>query len=315
MRRDPALRSRRHQQHRESRDEQRESDWLSTWQHVYDTYHQSARRDALGEDFTGWDSSYDGSPIPLAHMREWRDAAVERILSLKPRRLLEIGVGSGALMGRLAPDCQSFVGTDLSPVAISGLSAQVTAHPELRRGVELRPQPAHDTNGLRPESFDTVVLNSVVQYFPSGEYLDEVLSVAVDLTAPGGADFVGDVRNLRLHRCLLSAVQARRSEENADRQTLRRAVDRAVATENELLVDPGYFTDLATRHRDVAAVDIQVKQAVHENELSRYRYDVVLTKASSRGSTGLLGRLTGGRRSAGASRFLAARRRSRGPVG
>ena len=46
--------------------------------------------------------------------------------------------------------------------------------------------------------FDTVVLNSVVQYFPNVEYLVSVLEAAVAATATGGSVFVGDVRNLGL---------------------------------------------------------------------------------------------------------------------
>ena len=48
--------------------------------------------------------------------------------------------------------------------------------------------------GCRQGHFDAVVLNSVVQYFPSAGYLLDVLAVAMRLLAPGGAVFIGDVR-------------------------------------------------------------------------------------------------------------------------
>ncbi|AXK36789.1 hypothetical protein DVA86_33785 [Streptomyces armeniacus] len=47
--------------------------------------------------------------------------------------------------------------------------------PELAARVELRAQQAHDTTGLPEGWFDTVVLNSVAQYFPGPGYLTDVL--------------------------------------------------------------------------------------------------------------------------------------------
>ena len=48
-------------------------------------------------DIVGWNSSYTGQPIPEEEMREWVDQTVERILSLRPKRVLEIGCGTGLL--------------------------------------------------------------------------------------------------------------------------------------------------------------------------------------------------------------------------
>ncbi|MFA7767791.1 amino acid adenylation domain-containing protein [Streptomyces sp. NRRL S-448] len=252
-----------------------ECEWLETWRGVYDASYTGSW-DAMGEDFSGWDSSYDGTPIPVREMREWRDAVVDRLLALRPRRVLEIGVGSGALLTRVAPHCERYVGTDLSPVAVTTLGRHVAAHPQLRERTELIAQPAHETGPLTPGSFDTVVLNSVVQYFPSEAYLTRVLTTALSLLAPGGRLFVGDVRNLRLQRCLAAGTQAHRSPD-ADPATLRALIDAATAAENELLVAPEYFTTFAARQGTVAAVDSRTKPGTAPNELTRYRYDVVLT--------------------------------------
>ncbi|MFF6783531.1 amino acid adenylation domain-containing protein [Streptomyces sp. NPDC012510] len=226
------------------------------------------------ENYAGWNSMYDGTPIPVEEMREWREATVERIRELGPvRRVLEIGVGSGLILSRIAPDCEEYWGTDLSAQAVAALRAQVDTDPELAAKVELRARPAHDTDGLPAGHFDTVVINSVAQYFPSGEYLTDVLRRASGLLAPGGRIFVGDVRNLRLLRTLRAAVEARRAtgDESEDKSALRAAVERSVRWEGELLLDPDYFAAL-----DGFDADIRIKRATHHNELSRYRYDVVL---------------------------------------
>ena len=69
------------------------------WQHVYDElYSAEVAVSGFGTDFRGWNSSYTGDPIPLEEMVEWRAATVDRIIALQPRRVLEIGVGSGLVL-------------------------------------------------------------------------------------------------------------------------------------------------------------------------------------------------------------------------
>ncbi|MFI0819508.1 non-ribosomal peptide synthase/polyketide synthase [Streptomyces sp. NPDC021098] len=266
----------------ERRDGEAARTQLAEWQEVYDSLYGPGRADAepapFGEDFAGWTSSYDGRPIPVGQMRRWRDATVARIRELRPRRVLEIGVGSGLLLSRLAPDCETYWGTDISADAVEGLRAQVAAREELAGRVELRVQSAADTGGLPAGFFDTVVINSVAQYFPDARYLISVIDTALGLLAPGGAVFLGDVRDLRLLRCLHTAAQLRRAAPSTDGAVLRRAVDRALLMEKELLLDPAFFTALAARRDDIAGVDLQVKRGDYVNELSRYRYDAVLHK-------------------------------------
>nr|WP_239149042.1 non-ribosomal peptide synthase/polyketide synthase [Streptomyces sp. SID12501] len=228
------------------------------------------------ENFAGWNSMYDGLPIPVEEMREWRAATVARIKELAPGRVLEIGVGSGLILSRVAFDCAEYWGTDLSEEAVRALRTQVDAIPELADRVRLSAQPAHDTTGLPQGHFDTVVINSVAQYFPSAGYLTDVVRAVGTLLAPGGRLFIGDVRNARLLRCLRTAVESRRTRDTEDKQALRAAVERSVAWEGELLLDPDYFAAL-----DGFDAEILVKRGAHHNELTRYRYDVVLSKRTA----------------------------------
>uniref|UniRef100_UPI0024A7A4D6 hypothetical protein n=1 Tax=unclassified Streptomyces TaxID=2593676 RepID=UPI0024A7A4D6 len=77
---------------------------IGEWQDLYNTLYSEPDAE-FGENFAGWNSSYDGQPIPLEDMREWRDSTVDRIKALHPRRVLEIGVGTGLLLAKIAPDC------------------------------------------------------------------------------------------------------------------------------------------------------------------------------------------------------------------
>ncbi|MER7187130.1 amino acid adenylation domain-containing protein, partial [Streptomyces hyaluromycini] len=241
---------------------------VGEWQEIYSDEYEEIGTAVFTEQYDGWDSSYDGRPIPFEQMHEWREATVARIRALNPGRILEIGVGSGLLLSRLAPDAEEYWATDFAAPVIRKIGAELRARdPELASRVELRCRPADDLSGLPAGHFDTIVINSVIQYFPSIAYLTAVIDGAMQLLAPGGALFVGDVRNLRLARTFHTEIQRARGTAAAD---LERAVERGLRLEKELLVDPDYFTTLGY------GVDLRTKRGRHHNELTRHRYDVVL---------------------------------------
>ncbi|MFG2285699.1 amino acid adenylation domain-containing protein [Streptomyces sp. NPDC048595] len=251
---------------------------VSEWRSAFESQYSADSTSEFGSNFDGWNSTYDARPIPLDQMREWRAAAVDRILALNPRNVLEIGVGSGLILSQVAPEVDAYWGTDLSTAAVATLGAGIADRPELAAKVTLRAQPADVTEGLPSGFFDTVVLNSVVQYFPNAAYLRDVLAKALDLLAPGGTVFLGDIRNLRLLRGLRTAAELNRCGEHADPPLVRGLVEQSVLSEEELLVDPDYFVALAADLDELAGADLQIKRAHHHNELSRHRYDVVLHK-------------------------------------
>src|SRR5690606_37469914 len=118
--------------------------------------------------FVGWNSSYTGLPIPEVEMQEWLAGAVARVRALKPKRILEIGCGMGLMLQHLAPGCERYVGTDCSAAALGQLLQWVNGRGDLGH-VELQQRAATDLKDLRG-GFDTIVVNSVVQYFPDIDY-------------------------------------------------------------------------------------------------------------------------------------------------
>ncbi|WP_116209721.1 non-ribosomal peptide synthetase [Streptomyces olivoreticuli] len=261
-------------------DNPRSTEHVDEWRDIYNSvYGQEPEAVPLGEDFSGWNSSYDGEPIPLDHMREWRQGTIERISALEPQRILEIGIGSGLLFAHLAPHCETYWGTDISSAVIERLGRQIAGRPDLADRVQLRCRAADDFSGLPTGFFDTIVVNSVIQYFPHADYLAEVLGSAVELLAPGGRIFVGDVRNLRLARYLRTAVQLHRTTATAQSADVRRAAEHDLLFEKELLIAPEFFTSLRSQLPAVAAVDIRLKRGRNHNELTRHRYDAILHKS------------------------------------
>ncbi|MDA9510950.1 2-polyprenyl-3-methyl-5-hydroxy-6-metoxy-1,4-benzoquinol methylase [Bradyrhizobium sp. CCBAU 11386] len=246
---------------------------VGQWRRAFD---QAYRHDADGyaPSFVGWTSNFTNRPIPEPDMVDWLDHTVRQIRALGARRILEIGCGVGLLVEKLAPSCETYCGTDLSPVAVHRLRAFAQSRPELRH-VEFLEREATDLRGLSPHSFDAVVLNSVVQYFPGIEYLHSVLEQAVDLVAPGGHIFVGDVRNLELLPVFHREVQSAKASPGATDASLERKIFLSIAQERELVIDPCYFQGVAESIPRISRAEVLLKRG-SSYELTRYRYDVVM---------------------------------------
>jgi amino acid adenylation domain-containing protein len=227
------------------------------------------------EDFATWVSSYTGLAIPAEEMREWTERIVIGITGLRPRRVLEIGCGWGLVLLRVAPGCERWCGTDVSPVALARAHASLERH--AIPGVDLHLADADDLSFLDGERFDTVVMNSVVQYLPSADHLLRILERVIALVEPGGHVFVGDVRNHALLGCLHSSVELHRAAGATAVSALRALVARRCHEENELTLDSRFFWGLPARLPGVTDVDVRLKRGSCDNEMNRYRYDVVLT--------------------------------------
>ena len=255
-----------------------ESEHLSQWKTVHDDEVSNQTPEGADPTFniSGWNSSYDGGPIPEGEMREWVADTVGRILALRPERILEIGCGTGLLLFRLAPACARFTGTDFSGVALDYVRRRIAERPRELSHVTLLELAADDFGGIEEDSFDAVVLNSVVQYFPTADYLARVLEGAARAVAPGGFVFVGDVRSLPLLEAFHASVEAHKAAPGLRAEQLRQRVRMRVAQEEELALDPRFFYALRRRLSKVGLVEIFPRRGRGRNEMSKFRYQVVL---------------------------------------
>lgn len=258
-----------------------EAEQLSQWETVWDEIYRDRSGADARFDTVGWNNSYAGTPIGEAEMRQWVEATVSRIRSFAPRRILEIGCGTGLLLARLAGDADRYVGTDISARVIERL--RLTLGADLPH-VALRHRLAHEIADLAGEQFDTIILNSVVQYFPSLAYLRRVLEAALPLLSPGGRIFIGDVRNLALLDVFHASVIASQAGGAILPADLRARVRKSVAQEEELVIDPGAFTTLGEQLPNIRAVTIELKRGTAHNELTRFRYDVTIEAGAHAGA-------------------------------
>jgi pristinamycin I synthase-3/4 len=258
-----------------------EDDQIALWADLHnDSYDAEASADPTF-NCIGWDSNYTGLPLPDAEMREYVATAVERVLSLRPRRLVEIGCGTGLLAFRLMAQCEDYLGVDISATAIDQLrrlqhSESLRARtPGLDRA-RFACTRADRIREVEEEQFDVAILPSVIQYFPSLDYLDRVLRWLAHRLTPEGSIFVGDVRDLQLLEAFHASVQIFKAAPDLTARDLRRRIERSVAQEPELCVHPDYFRALPARIPGVASVELLPKPGRLQNEMTRFRYDVVI---------------------------------------
>jgi amino acid adenylation domain-containing protein len=251
---------------------------LQHWQTLYNqTYQvtdsvQTSTSSSAPFNVTGWNSSYTGAPIPLEEMQEWVSDRVQLILALRPKRVLEIGCGTGLLLFQIAPHCEQYVGTDFSIVSLESLQNQLTHLPQ----VELLHRLANDFEGIDMASFDVVILNSVVQYFPSQDYLLQVIEKALQALTIGGTLFVGDVRSLPLLRAFHTWAEFCRADAIVERDMLRQRVERSYFEETELTIDPALFKALCNRFPKIQQVQVYLARGQAHNEMTQFRYNVLL---------------------------------------
>ncbi|QDT13170.1 non-ribosomal peptide synthetase [Planctomycetes bacterium K23_9] len=255
-----------------------ESQHVSGWSDLFQQAHRAAPV-VLNPDFniSGWTSTYTNKPIPEIEMRSWAESAVSRIKSLRPKNVLEIGCGTGLLLLQIAEECKSYVGTDLLQSSLDNIEHALRKRPEVAKKVALHRQLADRFDAVAGQTFDTIVLNSVVQYFPSADYFLRVLQGALDHLAPGGSIFLGDIRNYCLQQQLATSIELFNAPNDLPVDRLKNQIQTRIEHEEELLLAPSLFHQLANSLPKLTGVRVLLKNTDAVNELANYRYDVILT--------------------------------------
>ncbi|GAA0460375.1 condensation domain-containing protein [Sphingomonas molluscorum] len=251
---------------------------VAGWSDVFEDSYADLDYGVVPADNThGWLDSSTRAPIPLEEVLDAIEQAARRILHWRPRRILELGCGIGTLGFRLLPHCEAYRGVDFSERAIAYARHHAAkagfghAAFDVGAAADYAPPPG--------ERFDAIVLNSVVQYMADPAALAALLDRLVSLLRPGGFLFVGDVRDRRLDE-LFAFWKVRQRASAADTCASVRLSARIDAlNDDELRLAPAFFSNWAAV-LGFAPPLVQVKTARGDNELVRFRYDVILTPAA-----------------------------------
>nr|DAC76720.1 TPA_exp: peramine synthetase [Metarhizium majus ARSEF 297] len=264
-----------------------EQQQIQSWEDQFDgetyTSIEAMPREAIGRDFIGWTSMYDGSDIDKGDMNEWLDDTINTILDGGPvGHVLEIGCGSGMMLFNLAnKGLQSYIGIEPSRRAVDATTRIANSIPNLKERIRIVKGTGEDLQRLgtrlgTPISPDLVVINSVIQYFPSQEYLVKLIQ---DIFKLGSVKtiFFGDVRSHALHKEFLALRALQILGETASREEIGQVLSNLHRAEPELLLDPEFFTSLPARlPGHIAHVEILPKKMEATNELSSFRYGAVV---------------------------------------
>lgn len=253
-------------------------DWKQRWDEAY-AKRAGASDAPVRFNTSGWLDSYTGEPIAAEHMREWLDQTVARILALKPKRVLEIGCGTGMILYACLPHVEHYTAVDISPHALDTIRNELT--PEESIKVTLLNHAAHELDLIAESSCDLVVINSVAQYFPDADYLTQVLHNASRILVNDGHVFLGDLRSLEESRSFHALVEVQKAPGQIDATALAARIEEREALESELLVGKGFFADIERRVPRLGLASMQLKHGRFATEMRDFRYDVVLTAGAA----------------------------------
>ena len=245
------------------------------WRALYDTVLYDSPAASPTFNTSGWNDSASGAPLAERAMAEQVEQTVQRTLASGARRVLEIGCGTGLLLFRLAPHFERYAGTDLSAAAIDHVRRTAATLPGLAH-LELAVGSATDLTVVAAGDFDLVLLNSVVQYFPSFDYLVQVVRAAVARLAAGGTLYLGDLRHAGLLHAFHADVLLQRAGDAVPTAALREELSRRLDEEQELALVPAALQALCQQVDGLQLDRVELKRGRHRNELSRFRYDALL---------------------------------------
>lgn len=242
------------------------------WEKVFDrTYTDNSSLYQEELNFIGWNSLYNNKPIPLNEMHEWLDNALDNIINCHPQNILEIGCGTGLIAYGIKSYCQRYLGVDISLEAIEKLQKNFISDSKF----SFKQLAANNLCEIERHYYDTIILNSVVQYFPSIDYLTQVLHECINIIKPGGSIYIGDVRDLTLLKDFYFDLERHHGDENTTFESLMIAVQSHIDKEHELIINPSFFKQFKNSVPEVSAVHIKLKKGQLINELNRFRYDVI----------------------------------------
>lgn len=152
----------------------------------------------------------------------------------------------------IVPRVRKYYGIDISGQTLD-MTERRLIHENINN-VTLRCLDALEINCLEVDHFDLVIMNSVVQYFPNYDYFINVINICTKFCKKGRI-FVDDILDLEYKE----EYEKFRKRENRD-----------------LYYPKQFFCDLVSKFPAILDVTISDKIGTIQNELTKYRFDVLI---------------------------------------
>ncbi|PPL00243.1 non-ribosomal peptide synthetase [Parapedobacter indicus] len=218
---------------------------------------------------------YQGADIEEQGV-EWTQEGLKRLKALNAKKIVELGTGGGHLLFALGADVEAYVATDYSEVAINKLKEKLSIHPEKWQHVKAYTAMADDFTGIEPLAYDLVFLHGVAQYFPSLQYLENVIRKATSALKAGGCIYIGDMQTLGAVAMHFYLDQLAITSDQTPIETFREVTELRIKKEEELSVDPEFFYNLPAIIPAISSVDVQIRGGNYLNEGTKCHYDIWL---------------------------------------
>ncbi len=234
----------------------------------------------------GWVNSYTGQPFSPEEMEEYSANTFNKLSPFfhPQMRVLEIGCASGLSMYRIAPHVGLYYGTDISAAIIQKNKQKVAA--QNLENIKLAALKADQIDTLGEQDFQLIIINSVIQDFPSYNYLRHVIAKSLNLLAPSGRLFLGDLMDLDLKTALIKDMEAFKKT-NKD-PLLKTKTDWTT----ELFISRAFLQDIQADTPAITDLSFSSKLHTIQNELTKFRFDALLQVSMP--PAALRGRLCGG---------------------
>lgn len=212
----------------------------------------------------GWIKTEDKSWFSEKEMDEYAENVLLKLGTVlsEDSEVLEIGFSSGLTLYKVAPHVKRYDGVDASEEMVKFVRANLPG--DLKEKVSLQNMYAHEIGSLT-KKYDCIIINSVMQYFPDYEYAEAVISQCKLLIKKSGYIFAGDVMDMD------------RKDELDDYIAGNKTIGYKKNYGRELFY-PKIFFQSTSEKLGMKIVDISNKTFTIPNELSLFRYDVIIQK-------------------------------------
>ncbi len=215
----------------------------------------------------GWYNSYNHEKFSTEEMNDFVDNIEYKLSPYLHNNstVLEIGCSSGLTMFRLAPKVKKYIGTDFSQQMINRNYTKV--HNKKIYNIDLFCVSAENIDTLKFNNIDVVIINSVIQLFDGYHYFYRVLKKINKLLNNKSVIFIGDIMDLKKKDELISTAISYKKIHSSSNTKLDFS--------NDLFFSEEFFRDLEYDY-PYEILDISNKLYTIKNELTDYRYDVIL---------------------------------------